>query len=112
MIFSFPGMCTTDMYTHLFIKNSQLFVATLLHNMDLSPPCLFMHDVSVVLSVITLRCFIPTRKKKTSFIAVSSNTFTCNLVSPFDHLPFIVWCLTCTLQPLTLQHLSHCTTFC
>ena len=111
MIFSFPGMCTTDMYTHLFIKNSQLFVATLLHNMDLTPRCLFMHDVSV-LSVITLRCFIPTFEKITSFIAVSSNTFTCNLVSPFVHLPFIVWCLTCALQPLTLQNLSHCTTFC
>ena len=77
IMFSFPGMCAADMYTPLLIQNSQISIVTLLHNIDRTPPCLFMYELSVLLSVITLRCFFPTcsgsRKKMANFIAVSSN---------------------------------------
>ena len=107
--FSFSGICAADMYTPLFIQNSQISVVTLLHNMDLTSPCLFMYDIAALLSVITLRRFVPicsgSREKIAHFIAVSSNTFICNLDSPSVHLRFMVWCLSCATQPLVLASL-------
>ena len=102
-------MCAADIYTPILIQNSQISVVTLLDNMDLTPPWLFIYVIAVLLPVITLRCFVPicsgSWEKTTYFIAVSSNTFTCNLVSPSVHLPFIVWCLSCATQPLVLASL-------
>ena len=48
IIFSLPGMCAPDMYTLLLIQNSQISVVTLLRNMDLIPPCLFMYDIVII----------------------------------------------------------------
>ena len=105
----FPRLCAANIYTPLLIQNSQIFVVTLFDNMDLTPSCLFMYDIAVLLSVISLRCFTATcsgsREKIENFIVLSSNAFICNLVFPSVHLPFVVWCLSCAPQPLVLTSL-------
>ena len=81
--------------------------------------CSFIYDVLMnlkkhvlgILSVITLRCFVPicsrSREKIANFMAVSSNTFICNLACPSVYLPFIYGMVFIMCTPTSQEHCTN-----